>query len=871
MMVYIYYLFALVLLLDTLSLHAYPGSYSGDIKVISAGDSFGNMGIANFEVAQNDNCKLATNVPAAGFVVGQTYTWTASTNFGGAGLGIIIDIASTRQHTSGRASDKTFTWTPGDTTTVTGHAICGAGGTTEQMWVAVPKTVTAAPLPAKCSTITDHATLCADNGNNGLIDNPASTACSTPTCTKANDAAICCKPLVAAKCNTFSSCSDASLNKGAGTSCTGTTSTCDAATCCNAPAKCSTITDHATLCANNGNNGLIFASSTTDCVSTTCTKVSDAVKCCKAAPMATCDNYSCTDAALNKGSSVECEGVATSTCTSIKCCNQPAAAATATKFDTKMSFVHKVTGSNIEFDVTCAGCGWFGLGVSKDGKMGSSGEGSDLVVCDGTNTVKRYSATAQSAPSGGTAVPGATCSTAAGTMKFTRALAADSSAATKQREIPSTAGTNVKLIFAYGASGSNTMKYHATRGSKTVALIKTAGDDNTTGTGTGTGTDTDTDTNPNTDTNTDTSPSPKDGMFTLNAALGMSATFKENGDVDVVVTYKSSTGWFGVGMTSDGTMTSSGSGTDAVLCQPGTAEGGVQRFWMTSKTKPSDGREMIGATCEVSSGVSTMKFTRKMAAESDKERAMVENGDSKIVFAYHDTSNTLAMHSTRGAATVDFSSDKKTAVIEQGKVSGMVWGHGITMMLSWGLLLPVGVLCARYQRKNEKKMMSMPFWFAMHKFCQYTGWFLQIIGFVLIFVGKGGGHFSSSLTVGLLHMFFGLVIVVLGTLQPLNAFFRPHPNDENGNKTKKRQQWEYLHKGTGYFAVIGGPINCALGVLMVKSLNYDSTFVSVTAAMISMTGVPFVVYILYKEATKSRSKETAKVSPQPDLEDVSPP
>lgn len=41
--------------------------------------------------------------------------------------------------------------------------------------------------------------------------------------------------------------------------------------------------------------------------------------------------------------------------------------------------------------------------------------------------------------------------------------------------------------------------------------------------------------------------------------------------------------------------------------------------------------------------------------------------------------------------------------------------------------------------------------------------------------------------------------------------------------------------------------------------------------MISMTGVPFVVYILYKEATKSHGKETAKVSPQLDLEDVSPP
>ena len=58
---------------------------------------------------------------------------------------------------------------------------------------------------------------------------------------------------------------------------------------------------------------------------------------------------------------------------------------------------------------------------------------------------------------------------------------------------------------------------------------------------------------------------------------------------------------------------------------------------------------------------------------------------------------------------------------------------------------------------------------------------------------------------------------------------------------------------------------------MVNLSNYDSTFVSATAAMISMTGVPFVVYILYKEATKSHGKETAKVSPQLDLEDVSMP
>jgi len=54
---------------------------------------------------------------------------------------------------------------------------------------------------------------------------------------------------------------------------------------------------------------------------------------------------------------------------------------------------------------------------------------------------------------------------------------------------------------------------------------------------------------------------------------------------------------------------------------------------------------------------------------------------------------------------------------------------------------------------------------------------------------------------------------------------------------------------------------------MVSTLNYKSIFVSVTAAMIGITGVPFVGYILYKEVTKS-SKGAAKVLPQPDLEGV---
>lgn len=40
----------------------------------------------------------------------------------------------------------------------------------------------------------------------------------------------------------------------------------------------------------------------------------------------------------------------------------------------------------------------------------------------------------------------------------------------------------------------------------------------------------------------------------------------------------------------------------------------------------------------------------------------------------------------------------------------------------------------------------------------------------------------------------GLVVMILGWLQPLNAFIRPHPAAKNEEKPKKRLVWEIVHK-----------------------------------------------------------------------------
>ena len=92
---------------------------------------------------------------------------------------------------------------------------------------------------------------------------------------------------------------------------------------------------------------------------------------------------------------------------------------------------------------------------------------------------------------------------------------------------------------------------------------------------------------------------------------------------------------------------------------------------------------------------------------------------------------------------------------------------------------------------------------------------IQLLGFVfvVVYVSSDSAHFQSP------HTWIGLLVVVLGTLQPLNAFFRPHPSEETG--WTKRKLWEYVHKGSGYTAVVFGMFNVITGALLTQVLGFD--------------------------------------------------
>lgn len=117
--------------------------------------------------------------------------------------------------------------------------------------------------------------------------------------------------------------------------------------------------------------------------------------------------------------------------------------------------------------------------------------------------------------------------------------------------------------------------------------------------------------------------------------------------------------------------------------------------------------------------------------------------------------------------------------------------HGVLMAVSWGVALPIGVIIARFYRHKEPTTGPYAWWFIRHQIFQYSGVITSLAGFALaLYMKWQTAHFDSA------HAKLGLTVMIIGFLQPLNAFIRPKPN------TPKRPLWNFFHKNLGYVAVV---------------------------------------------------------------------
>ena len=317
----------------------------------------------------------------------------------------------------------------------------------------------------------------------------------------------------------------------------------------------------------------------------------------------------------------------------------------------------------------------------------------------------------------------------------------------------------------------------------------------------------------------------------------LSATFKISSDkttIEFTVTL-SQEAWVGIGVGDNGM-----SNADMVIC----SSGATKRYWSTAQVKPtSPGTAISGATCTQSGGKAVMKFTRDVAKSGNQNSISVTAGDKTgFVFAYGASGTTaMAYHQARGSKQFDIGAGGTATDVAGTTPNAVIWIHALCMCLAWGVLIPSGVSVAHFGRDSEKKFAGKVFWFGYHRTINATGWLLQIVGFICAFMyvgSKGGAHFAGG------HTIVGLVVVILGTLQPVNAFFRPHNPPMGEEKSNARKLWEKLHIGSGYTAAIFGFVNCILGALLANMMfKSDSSLFVVALVLVGLGGLSTFYYI----------------------------
>ncbi|CAG9568695.1 unnamed protein product [Danaus chrysippus] len=159
--------------------------------------------------------------------------------------------------------------------------------------------------------------------------------------------------------------------------------------------------------------------------------------------------------------------------------------------------------------------------------------------------------------------------------------------------------------------------------------------------------------------------------------------------------------------------------------------------------------------------------------------------------------------------------------------------HGSFMIAAWMGATSLGILLARYYKKTwvGKTLGGKDVWFGSHRILMVLTWILTIVACVLIVLEAGGIRIDS------IHAITGIITVVLCFIQPIGAYFRPHPG------TKRRALFNWVHWLLGNAAHILGIASIFLSVYLVKA-DLPSWAVFIMAAYVIFHVITHVVLSL---------------------------
>ncbi|KAH9620522.1 hypothetical protein KSS87_018082 [Heliosperma pusillum] len=194
----------------------------------------------------------------------------------------------------------------------------------------------------------------------------------------------------------------------------------------------------------------------------------------------------------------------------------------------------------------------------------------------------------------------------------------------------------------------------------------------------------------------------------------------------------------------------------------------------------------------------------------------------------------------KSSATINFLSGQTTS---SGSVAGSTQKnkniHGVLNAISWGTLMPLGAIIARYLRVFKS---ADPAWFYLHITCQTSAYIIGVAGW-------GTGLKLGSESVGLVyhaHRNIGITLFCLATLQVFALLLRPKKDH------KYRLYWNIYHHTIGYSVIILSVINIYKGFDILEPLKkwkttYTGIIIALGALAIALEAFTWVVVLKRKK------------------------
>uniref|UniRef100_A0A0E0C642 Cytochrome b561 and DOMON domain-containing protein n=1 Tax=Oryza meridionalis TaxID=40149 RepID=A0A0E0C642_9ORYZ len=258
----------------------------------------------------------------------------------------------------------------------------------------------------------------------------------------------------------------------------------------------------------------------------------------------------------------------------------------------------------------------------------------------------------------------------------------------------------------------------------------------------------------------------------------------------VVISSMYSTGWVGMGFSKDGMMV----GSSAMVGWVGkTGLSHVKQFSLRGKT-PSQVVADEGFlqskdhdhTVVVQQAKIYLAFQLRFQSPLRRQQVLLAFGTAIPV------NDRLTVHQGKTSITFDFTTGSSSG---SSYPDGLKRAHGALNLFAWGVLLPIGAIIARYCRRWD------PLWFYLHAGIQLVGFILGLAGIV-----AGVSLYNKIQADVPAHRGLGIFVLVLGILQILAFFLRPHKD------SKYRKYWNWYHHWVGRLALFFAAINIVLGI-----------------------------------------------------------